>query len=392
MRKIKKNINLLFLALIILMSCNEEGLNLNNNQVNTDDFSLASAEKYAVEIFSPDQSNNDNAIKSRLQPKKVANSKSIKSKEGEATMHLINYEDDRGFIIMSAKKNVFPILAYNDKGNFNLSNTEELPEGLKLWMEETEKNVLHSSRINAKSKAFLKNAWEVIDKGEPVIENEAIGTNAFDEPDPNDCDIIYRERGPLLATAWGQGCEFNQFCPARSNGPCGRAVAGCIPVAIAQVVRFWEFPNNYNYAGMGNLNGDINNARLIADAGIFANANYGASATWAYPWNIPDVFMDDFNYSGNVQRIDYPDYQVNQNLFNNQPVLLEGRKNATSDWHVWVGDGIKYYQNYCDGYGYTYLHMNWGWNSQNLNGWYTSWKPNGNDFSKYKKAIVNIVP
>lgn len=80
---------------------------------------------------------------------------------------------------------------------------------------------------------------------------------------------------------------------------------------------------------------------------------------------------------------------VKNNLYNRQPVILEGRRSAASDWHVWVADGAREVKNSC--YTYAYLHMNWGWRGD-WNDWYgfSDWTPDDDDFTAYKKAIIDI--
>ena len=47
---------------------------------------------------------------------------------------------------------------------------------------------------------------------------------------------------PLLTTAWDQNVPYNSSAPAVSGGSAGHALAGCGPVAMAQIVRYFEEP------------------------------------------------------------------------------------------------------------------------------------------------------
>ncbi len=55
--------------------------------------------------------------------------------------------------------------------------------------------------------------------------------------------------GPLCPTQWGQDNPFNTLCPA-GNYSVNHTPAGCVPVAIAQILYFWRFPGWYDYPSM----------------------------------------------------------------------------------------------------------------------------------------------
>jgi len=98
-------------------------------------------------------------------------------------------------------------------------------------------------------------------------------------------------------------------------------------------------------------------------------------------------------YQNTANRSSVVGWDISYNIRRGRPVLLEGRRNLISDWHVWVADGYHQYTDECDGTGYSKLHMNWGWNGS-FNGWYMffDWRPGNNDFTSNKKMIVDIQP
>lgn len=104
----------------------------------------------------------------------------------------------------------------------------------------------------------------------------------------------------LLTTRWNQGAPYNKFCPnmscttgdddgtqCPSNGS-GNAVAGCVPLAVAQVMRWWELPKNtYDWANMPDTlscdspTSEIDAvAKLVRDAGKLS-IQYGCGGTSA---------------------------------------------------------------------------------------------------------------
>ena len=101
---------------------------------------------------------------------------------------------------------------------------------------------------------------------------------------------------------WGQGTGYNLFMPPRGCD-CGRALAGCGPVALAQIMRYYRFPSvataplwappvivpvatmpvplDYNqmpqesFAGCDNpTNGESQVQALIAACGLWSDTQY----------------------------------------------------------------------------------------------------------------------
>ncbi len=92
---------------------------------------------------------------------------------------------------------------------------------------------------------------------------------------------------------------------------------------------------------------------------------------------------------------------VKQQLRWNRPVILRGGRKSGwwifatySDGHAWVCDGYRSSFDCETGTGYLYLHMNWGWSSNRLNGWYAynNWNPGDHTFNYKRGMVYNIKP
>ncbi len=59
-------------------------------------------------------------------------------------------------------------------------------------------------------------------------------------------DLSISAAGPLLSTIWGQGCYYNKFSPEDDRGPCNNAWAGCVAVAMGQIMKYWNEPSASN--------------------------------------------------------------------------------------------------------------------------------------------------
>jgi len=322
--------------------------------------------------------------------------------------YVFNFDNDGGFVIVSAEKNEHPVLAYSNKGKFN---TKDAPYGIVSWVETTKENIdyIRQGRFNTKKQTAIE--WGLL--------GQELGISQLKPPPPDPGCQEYSNNttvGPLLTTEWGQGCSYNDFCPTNTSGwRCGHVPTGCVATAMAQVMRFWQTPaTTYNWASMPNTFGNTEVARLMSDAGLSVGMNYNDNGSGANHANIPGALINTFGYSS-AQNINYSlsSYStVESQLGWGRPVILSGYNVKNTSWfglvveyqegHEWVCDGFSatdYF--WCNpdgtsgGAGYLYFHMNWGWDGGS-NGWYgfDNWAPwgTGLNFQYYRRAIINIHP
>lgn len=82
---------------------------------------------------------------------------------------------------------------------------------------------------------------------------------------------------PFLSTRWSQWSPYNRFCPTVTNGLAGyegRAPTGCVPVAMAMVLRYYSWPS----AGTG--------TDTLHDATGGSQGDYIATWTNSIPWEM----------------------------------------------------------------------------------------------------------
>jgi hypothetical protein len=170
-------------------------------------------------------------------------------------------------------------------------------------------------------------------------------------------------------------------CSAQSNG---RALAGCVAIAGAQVMNYFKYPATYDYNLMHNTLGSSEASRMIRDIGSAVDMDYGCGVSSAVTKDLAKVFKNNFSYSSAT----YDDFNVNtvvNELKWSYPVILRGE--SSSDGHAWVCDGYIYHVNPC-GANLLWLHMNWGWGVNTANGYYGIGDNGG--FNKNNKMIYNI--
>jgi hypothetical protein len=330
--------------------------------------------------------------------------------------HVLNYAKG-GFIIVSADLRTIPVLAFADKGSFE---TKEIPDGVKQWFDESKDKVKKVKKDNKDADPIIVKAWKEYLKGElnlPIIKGGRIANDCWQSY--NLCHSYSSSNGPLLSTNWGQSGYSTGYlgsCP--SANLCNKYNAGCGPVALAQIMRYYQKPNWFNYEGMpDNYNRDDCNpstvqqwelARLMAYCGSASGLNssygfWGTTNTFSWPQNIPDA-LSNYGYSGNGSSTDLVSQVVKNELFGGHPVILWGTSGwigSFSNYHIWVCDGIMAgeFYNYdcatmsCNGWGYEYYHMNWGWHGS-WNAWYVmgNLTPGGTNFNSNLHMIYGIRP
>lgn len=322
---------------------------------------------------------------------------------GNTVYYIINFKS-KGFIILSADDRVYPILGYSKVNNFPI-NEEKYPNGLVEWLFDSKEKIVNVRSKNEEQLSYIKHAWNRFS-----IQNFLNDDNSdsFGIPQPGSgnedgCENIHITKGPLLATTWGQGIGYNNNAPnlGCNNYSNGNAPTGCVATAMAQIMRYHQFPSTYNWNIMPNATGSSATSILMRDIGDAVNMNWGCNGSSADTENeVASSFINDFGYSS-ASYADYNHNVVKQQINWNRPVILRGGRNTGwwifgvySDGHAWVCDGYKSSE-WCEtGNSTLYLHMNWGWGSNTFNGYYAynNWNPGSHTFN-YKRGIVfNILP
>ncbi len=319
---------------------------------------------------------------------------------GEAVAHLFKL-DNKGFILIAADDRMTPVLAYGFEGEVNL---DELHDGINIYMEGTKRKLRHIREENLKAGKKVSQSWTQL---------------AAEDFNPSS---IYRQTpvGPLLTSGWNQNDHYNSSCPAIASGPNGHAFVGCVPVAVGQLLYYWQYPEvgngyvDYEDPQFGPVNIDLSEitfdystmedtlngpnqavADLLYYTGATLNTAYSDFYTATFLSVIDSMMINKLKYDCNMDWV----YRVNTNdewYFNKlrseldlgQPVLLRAITGNTG--HQWV----------CDGYDDDGLmHMNWGWGGS-YNGWFTDngtfWEGEitGSDVYYYDEQamVYGIVP
>lgn len=407
---------------------NNESLSLKNkNELISESLALDIATKFNPSIFF--NQNNPTNYSKKVSPlngnNKIKNKFIINDSNKVPAFYIFNYENNQGFVFVSADLKMQPILAFIENGEFK---KDLVPAGLLQWVDRTIESIeiLRKGQYdNSKDANYAWNNFTTqnLNRNNNYLKNNS--TSRLIDPPINPCDkpdTSYTV-GPLLNVTWGQNCSYNELCPSLScNLGCGNGYAytGCVATATAQVVRYWHPTNkyNYNYNAMPTNYGNTEVERLMKDIGLSENVNmdYGCTGSSADGGNVANALKANFGFSS-ANNAEYDYQRVKNNINVQQPVLLKGCNTSTghyfiinwynsySDCHQWVCDGSSTY-NYtiCEngqwvgGGSYLYFHMNWGWHeygsSNDYIGWfgYNNWEISGVNFNfHYSNGLTSEI-
>nr|MCR5550471.1 C10 family peptidase [Bacteroidales bacterium] len=310
-------------------------------------------------------------------------------------LYIYNVGD--GYVIVSADDRITPVLGYSTESNFD---AQHIPVQLQEWL----------SQYAAKIGAAVSS---------PAFTNEQVNTSwralASDNYTPSRYGTV--RVAPLIQTLWDQYPYYNNYCPYNTTAN-QRTVTGCVATAMAQLIRYWQYPpqgigsHSYNHltygtqsANFGNttynyslmplsLNGssstaEINEvAKLMYHCGVSVDMGYGLlsdGGSGASTRDAANAFNTYFGYSGcqYESKSDYTDYQwknkLKTELNNGRPVLYDG---SGTGGHAFI----------CDGYTVDdYFHFNFGW-SGSYNGYFTldDITPGSYNFNYTQGGIFNL--
>ncbi len=295
-----------------------------------------------------------------------------------------------GFVIVSAEDKVDPLLAYSFESKPAKQN--EWPEHLTWWVDNTGKSIIEKGRdINAKRSTL----WET--DGRSILKSS------------NQVSVA-----PILKVRWDQGRNWNMFCPEDEDGPGGRTWVGCVAVSMAQAMSIYGYPEKgkgkasyihqtygtqtvdfekqqaYVWDSMPSGSANEYNARLLYNAAVTVNMDFGPDGSGAYTKTTVGALKNYFNYSKSIYYMSRPDDDeewksiLNENLKLGYPIIYHGDGDNGEAGHAWNIDGV-------DAQGL--YHLNWGW-SGSMNGYFNinNLAPGPHDFTKNQGAVLGIKP
>ena len=319
---------------------------------------------------------NDRNIALRLAPLQPVERVSVpltKAGEEQPPFYVFNRAGG-GFVMVAADDACLPILAYSFTNSFR--QDADMPPGLQDWLEDLTDQVQLARKASSDERAAAQRKWEAV----------FVPTKAGQGYEP-----VVEHATPI----WGQGEPFNRLAPEVGGN---KTVAGCVPLAMSMLARFFCYPvagngtlPSYTYKTdsgtsvtiQGKTLGDPYDwakmkmdyrgtyteeeadavAQLVYDCGVMVKAEFDKS-TSANTFTMASKAIDHLGFDAaatgwnRAYSSDEAWLAMLQQELQDHPVLYTARREEAG--HAFLVDGY-------DERGY--LRINWGWSGDN-NGYY----------------------
>ena len=144
----------------------------------------------------------------------------VASRCGYSEFFIFNNENGKGFVIIAAHDCVTPILGYSYDSEFDAEN---MPPNIKEWLDDYAEQIRAAVEMRATATDEIRAEWECLRQGRnlPIRSEQSVN--------------------PLISTIWKQSPYYNELCPLHPTQN-QHAVAGCVATAMAQVMKYWSYP------------------------------------------------------------------------------------------------------------------------------------------------------
>jgi hypothetical protein len=305
------------------------------------------------------------------------------SLNNETQMYLFEYAD--GFVVIASDDAVYPVLAY---GFDTVVNGMDSNPAFRDFLQEMMQEIVQVKANNTDNS-------ETAARWQDVLNNNIT------------------RHGTRSINRWNQGWPYNMYCPEDAAGPGGHVYAGCVASAMAQVVKYWNWPvtgagtHTYNAQDYGNQTANFGTttyqwtqmpiqvnepndavARLMYHLGVSVDMMYAPDGSGAYSQDVPEALVSHFLYDSGIQRYSKSNYPAETW----EQMLRDELDNARPMYYSGSGPGGGHAFN-CDGYqNNNYFHFNWGWGGSYDGYFYVSNLNPGYTFNNYQSAVFNILP
>ena len=325
-----------------------------------------------------------------------------------APVYYVVYLDPDGFVIVAADDLIEPIVGFAPSGQFDSSTNNPLGALVSHDLPDRIAKVKGMPATKAQS-LFLaaKYKWGQLESIKQSVSGIKTGISSV-----SDVRVA-----PLTQSTWNQSTVngnacYNYYTPPYAEGSAANYVCGCVATAMAQVMRFWQYPVNsvgtdsftiyvtdvaqsrslrggngaggpYDWSNMvlsPNSSSTLVQRQAIgalcADAGVSVSMQYNMGNSGS-----SGAYMEAYNGSlgvagALVQVFGYANAICGENGGGNIGTGLNGMVNPNLDAGCpvlfGITDGSSGHAIVCDGYGYNqstlYHHLNLGWS-----GSYTAW-------------------
>ena len=325
--------------------------------------------------------------------------------------------EGEGFVIVATDDRVRPVLAYSFHNN---AMRGTVGPAMSWWLDGWQQQI---DELRKEKDGERNKEWKQLLEGKGI---------------PQPLTVV----DPMLTTQWGQDTPYNDSCPTRIEfGATVRALTGCVATAMAQVMKYWNYPergtgthtyNSVSFFGLGYTFGEqtANFGATTYDWGNMPdhltvsspNVQKAAVATLMYHCGVAsDMYYGSANYGGSGAQIINIPYLREGNALNGMVKYLGYSSSATGlerikyDDNAWTAlvrgelDASRpiIYSGFDQSFGHCFVcdgyddenryHFNWGWKGDGdgfftLNNLICNDGMNTLNFNSGQQILVGIQP
>jgi hypothetical protein len=161
--------------------------------------------------------------------------------QSDTLLYIVNYLDNKGWLVISGDKRTSMILSYSDEGSLDIDNLTN--PGVGIWLDDLAEQIYalkHRETIASDTLSENYSGWLKIE--EFIANTSNLQTRQLVTGPESHWELINvsaqivstTTTGPLLTTKWGQGPPWNA-CVPNSKDYTTRCPTGCVAVSGAQI-------------------------------------------------------------------------------------------------------------------------------------------------------------
>ena len=314
--------------------------------------------------------------------------------DNQPCLYIFNVENG-GFVIVSASKNMRPVLAYSVRHSYD----GEIPEPAMYFIDNYRRSVEYLNNVGQPLNGEVEKEWKLLENNELPAAKNAKTVN------------------PLIQTLWNQDYPYNYYAPETGGGwwggPGGHCYAGCVACAMSQIMKYWDHPvhghgsHSYNHSTYGEQSANFGAttyqwdimpnelgyqandaakavALLMYHCGVSVDMNFGPNGSGAQSKDVETAMRQYFGYCGAtyLERSKFTEEEwialLKSELDKSQPIYFSG------------DDGENGHAIVCDGYDSNdYFSFNLGWSGSG-NDYYSINDVAG--YNQHEAIVMNITP
>lgn len=354
----------------------------------------------------------------------VKNTFTVRGTDDSPILHAVNF-DGGGFTLVSSDNRLMPVLAYSSEGEFSFSNFSS-PLGLRIWVEAVKNMIEEAESKGEEPDPGIAVMWQKF-SSEPRSGLRTRSLTPEGWPPPEADTLV----GPFINDSWHQDVPYNDsldiaphydYYDSTYYKGLYKPVVGSLPLAIARVMRYHQYPSSFYWSSMPNTTPQTTGTKLFIKDVHYKVKNYCLNHNYRFNYSILDgapiidvdrlfpigtFLQSQYGYASGEDlgfAAGYYEDMRREMIDHELPCILFGYDANQDIGHSWI----------CDGYSYncvylntpsdpdeeqeylisTYLHHRWGQQNTSYDGWFwaTNYNLNGLNLRYQMRLARRISP